>query len=453
MITLLLTALGTTITVWIRPINKLWKVLITKVSFLFVLSIFLYKGNKKVNWKHLSFALTVDKLSSPLIILRCWLIPVSIMARIKKISNKRASKQRSFLTFKIWILIALVITFSTTKLIVFFIAFEATLIPTLLLISRWGMRKERIEASYYFLFYTLIRSLPLLVGIIIIYLRNNQIKIILRKWKPQKIISPTLVLFCIIAFLVKVPIFTFHLWLPKAHVEAPVAGSMILAAILLKMGGYGFIRLFQYFWEPLTTNISPFVVLFCCWGGVLTRLICISQTDLKSLIAYSSVSHMRFMIAGISTGTEWGIKASIIVMVAHGLVSSALFALAKIFYERRGTRTLLVKRSLKTAVILLPLFWLIFVCAKLGLPPLPKAIGEIMGFSAIVKWRLISYFPIALGVVFTRVFSLLIYQFLNRGWKHKWKVMNRVVRERERLLMILHFLPLILILFRPNIIS
>lgn len=121
------------------------------------------------------------------------------------------------------------------------------------------------------------------------------------------------------------------------------------------------------------------------------------------------------MIAGISTGTEWGLKARVIIMIAHGIVSSALFALANIFYERRGTRVLLIKRGLKATVRLLPVFWLIFVSANLGLPPLPKAIGEIMSFSSVMNWRLVTYVPIAGGIVFTRVFSLSIYQLLNRG--------------------------------------
>nr|YP_011015308.1 NADH dehydrogenase subunit 4 [Stegophiura sladeni]UFQ25371.1 NADH dehydrogenase subunit 4 [Stegophiura sladeni] len=453
MITIILTISGVIISTWATPNNKIWQVNIVQVSIIFLISCFLYSGTNNINWNHLSSSLATDNISIPLIVLSCWLIVVTLLASISSLTAAENNIQRTFITLNLLILIALTITFSTTNLILFFVAFEATIIPTLLLISRWGMQKERIEASYYFIIYTLISSLPLLISLIIIYFNDYNINIVSLNWNPTTITSPSLTLFCILAFLVKVPIFTFHLWLPKAHVEAPVAGSMILAAILLKMGGYGFIRLYQFFWNPLTNNIAPILIFFCCWGGILTSLICITQTDLKSLIAYSSVSHMSFMIAAISTGTSWALNASVIIMIAHGIVSSALFALANLFYERSGTRTLLINRSLKNITGLLPLFWLVFLAANLGLPPLPNAIGEILAFSTILNWSVLAYWPVALGIALTSIFSLTIYQLLNSGWSHKWNISNIIINERENLMITLHTLPLLGLIFIPNLIT
>jgi NADH-ubiquinone oxidoreductase chain 4 len=335
----------------------------------------------------------------------------------------------------------------------FFLGFERTLVPTLFLITRWGMQEDRIEAGYYFVFYTLIRSLPLLLRLILIYNNQSHLSILTFSFFPKINKAIFLPVFCIIAFLVKVPIFGLHLWLPKAHVEAPVAGSMILAAILLKMGGYGFIRLYSIFIKNLNDRFKKFLIPFCCWGGALTRIICITQTDLKSLIAYSSVSHMRFMIAALSHPRKWSIKGRIIVMIAHGLVSSGLFCIAKLFYERSRTRTLKIKRGLKAIFLTLPLLWLILACANLGLPPLPNSMGELLVFSAITTFRLSKFIPRVIGIIFTGIFSLIVFQLLNKGARFSWKLIGPIHSEREILALILHLIPLLLLIININFIT
>nr|YP_010120067.1 NADH dehydrogenase subunit 4 [Amphioplus laevis]QRC36798.1 NADH dehydrogenase subunit 4 [Amphioplus laevis] len=447
MLTLLFTLIGISLSLMLTSNKNIWTLTVSQLSFLLLGSLFLININ--VN----SFYLSNDTTSTPLIILSFWLMPVSILASIGHLTNNSSQTQRTFAIFIIIILSALTLTFSTTNVIIFFIGFESTLVPTLFLISRWGMQQERIEAGYYFVFYTLASSLPLLLTLIFIYNNENHLSFPLFNSVPQSNSSITLIILCLIAFLVKVPIFGLHLWLPKAHVEAPVAGSMILAAILLKLGGYGFIRLTTIFINTFQENVSNILIPFCCWGGALTSIICITQTDLKSLIAYSSVSHMSFMIAGLSTLTSWSVSGGIIVMVAHGLVSSALFCIANVYYERTGTRNLSASRGIKSLFLVLPTLWLLFAAANLGLPPFPNSIGELFIFSGVISNSLTNVLPTIIGVVFTGIFSLIIYQQLNTGTLFTWNTLSTYLNEREYLTLNLHLLPLIVLILNPNIIT
>lgn len=451
MLTLLLLIAGASFSLLIAPQKKIWSTIIAQSSLLFLLSFILLSNIPKFSL--LSWYLTIDTINSPLLILSYWLLPVSLLARIGHLQKKRNTKSRLFIILSLIILLALNITFSSNNLILFFLGFESTLVPTLFLIRRWGNQQERIEAGYYFVFYTLLRSLPLLLGLIFLFKKKYHLSIPLFKIKNTKKESFTLSIFCLIAFLVKVPIFGFHLWLPKAHVEAPVAGSMILAAILLKMGGYGFIRLTSILLTSFQREIRNFLIPFCCWGGALTSLICVTQTDLKSLIAYSSVSHMRFMIAGISLLRTWSINGGIIVMVAHGLVSSALFCIANIFYERCGSRILSIRRGLKYLFLTLPTMWLLFACAKMGLPPFPNAIGELLTFSSISSHNLLKFLPSLLGILFTGLFSLIVFQQLKRGSLFKWNTTESFIKEREYKTLLLHILPLIVLILKLELMN
>nr|YP_009730185.1 NADH dehydrogenase subunit 4 [Ophiopholis mirabilis]QHT54267.1 NADH dehydrogenase subunit 4 [Ophiopholis mirabilis] len=451
MLTLLSTILATIITVIIAPKNKTWPIVVAFTSFILILGT-IWTTSISIT-QNPTWGLLIDNISGPLIGLSVWLIPVALMANISNLQTNSAEESRNFILLVLLILIFLTFTFSSNSFIGLFLGFEGTLIPTLFLITRWGAQQERIEAGLYFVFYTLISSLPLFLSLLYIYKANNHLSINLSLINSLGSISNTAAVFCMIAFLVKVPIFSLHLWLPKAHVEAPVAGSMILAAILLKMGGYGFIRLTSLFYLPFNTNISSMLIPFCCWGGLLTGLICLTQSDLKSLIAYSSVSHMSFMIAGISVLTSWAFAGGMVVMIAHGIVSSALFCLANTFYERTSTRTLIVSRGIKSMFATLPLVWLVFAAANMGLPPLPNSVGETFIISAIVSHNIINFLPTLLGVAVTAIFSLTVYQLLNSGANQKWNINATKINEREYTTIALHFLPLLALILSPEIVA
>nr|YP_009132348.1 NADH dehydrogenase subunit 4 [Hexagrammos lagocephalus]AKA55140.1 NADH dehydrogenase subunit 4 [Hexagrammos lagocephalus] len=442
-------------TAWMAPPKWLWPTTLMHSLLIALFSLSWLTNMAETGWSTLNPYMATDPLSTPLLVLTCWLLPLMILASQNHTSSEPLNRQRTFITLLTSLQIFLIMAFGATEIIMFYVMFEATLIPTLILITRWGNQTERLNAGIYFLFYTLAGSLPLLVALLLLQNSAGTLSLLTLPYSdPVEMTSYAHKLWwagCLLAFLVKMPLYGVHLWLPKAHVEAPVAGSMILAAVLLKLGGYGMMRMVVML-EPLTKELSyPFIV-FALWGVIMTGSICLRQTDLKSLIAYSSVSHMGLVVGGILIQTPWGFSGALILMIAHGLASSALFCLANTSYERTHSRTMLLARGLQMVLPLMTAWWFIASLANLALPPLPNLMGELMIITSLFNWSWWTIVLTGAGTLITASYSLYMFLMSQRGPLPAHIIALAPSHTREHLLMALHLIPLLLLILKPELI-
>lgn len=407
-----------------------------------------------ISTKNLRQDLLFNVEADPLIEFHFW---ISMLALWRVVLILIASIQVNFIQenlkihFFLGLLVSLLICFHTFNYFIFYCFFEFSLIPILMLILGWGYQPERLHAGIRILFYTVICALPLLFRIILwswslksldywvcsYNLRENWIKVI---WR----IPLTLTL----GFLVKLPIFGPHLWLPRAHVEAPVFGSIVLAAILLKLGIAGLLLMLPIM--CLNTEFFTFLQSFPCAGGALMAILCLRLRDMKTLVAYSSVSHIGFLLTALLITNKFGVQRAVALALSHGFVSSAIFWAVNEMYNRSGSRNLFINKRVLNFIPRFTLIWFVYCLGNMGAPPTLNLVAEIWGFIAIVGNNPILILALMSMAFFASAFTLNLYVSSQHGQQNEVRGAQFPLSKMARLAAINHS---VLILLRGGLIS
>ena len=381
--------------------------------------------NSIIYFNYVNFAFYgsyIDYLSLNLVLLTIIIIIFCIL------TNTLLNKSFIYISRLSSLLFLLILSFFCKSILGFFILFESSLVPLYILILGWGYQPERLQASFYFLFYTLFGSLPLLINLFFLSKNNYNLDWINRIF----LINLLFYLFIILAFLIKMPMFLVHLWLPKAHVEAPVVGSMILAGITLKLGRYALLRvcnktrlyILKYNWVWIRISII---------GNIILCLVCLRQRDIKALIAYSSVVHMGLCLISIFFLYNWSYEGALWLSLSHGLASSGLFYLTNTVYIRSNRRRIFINKGLSLSLPTIRVWWFLLLIFNMAAPPSLNLFREIKMVTVTLQF---SYIIIILTVVrsfFCGAYCIFLYSVVNHGLR------IRNLKQTNNLILIEHF--------------
>ena len=353
----------------------------------------------------IKFHMGVDGISLPFVLLTALLMPLCILASWQSITERVNEYMIAFLVLETLMLGV----FTSLDLVLFYLFFEGGLIPMFLIIGIWG-GPQRVYASFKFLLYTLAGSLLMLLAIMAIYWEagTTDIPTLLTHGFPPQM--QTWLWFAFLAsFAVKLPMWPVHTWLPDAHVEAPTAGSVILAGILLKMGGYGFLRFSIPMFPLASAEFAPLIFALSVIAIIYTSLVALAQEDVKKLIAYSSVAHMGFVTIGVFTLTLQGLQGGIFQMLSHGIVSGALFLCVGVIYDRMHTREISAFGGLADRMPIYAFCFMVFTLANIGLPGTSGFIGEFLSLLGAFRINTWVAFLAAIGVILSAAYALWLY--------------------------------------------
>jgi len=357
-------------------------------------------------YSNINFYIGIDGISLFFVVLTTFLIPICILVGWSSIKSYKKEYMIAFLICESF----MIAVFCMLDLLLFYVFFESVLIPMFIIIGVWGSRQRKIQAAYQFFLYTLLGSVFMLLAILFIFFQTGttDLQILLTtEFSERRQILLWIAFFA--SFSVKVPMVPVHIWLPEAHVEAPTAGSVILAGILLKLGTYGFLRFSIPMFPEATLYFTPFIYTLSVIAIIYTSLTTIRQIDLKKIIAYSSVAHMNFVTIGMFSLNIQGIEGSILLMLSHGMVSSALFLCVGVLYDRHKTRLVKYYGGLVSTMPMFSTIFLFFTLANMSLPGTSSFIGEFLILVGVFQRNSLVATLAALGMILGAAYSLWLY--------------------------------------------
>ncbi len=409
-------------------------VLSVGVFLLFDKSVAGYQFVEQQGWlgNGINYKMGVDGISILFVLLTTFIMPICIIASWNSVTNRVTDYMIAFLVLETLMLGV----FCALDLILFYLFFEGSLIPMFLIIGVWG-GANRIYAAFKFFLYTLLGSVLMLIAVLWMYSQAGTTDIpTLQEYAFSAGAQKWLWLAFFASFAVKMPMWPVHTWLPDAHVEAPTAGSVVLAAILLKMGGYGFIRFSLPMFPIASVDFAPFVFALSIVAIIYTSLVALAQEDMKKLIAYSSVAHMGFVTMGIFTGTKQGIEGALFQMISHGFISGALFLCVGVVYDRIHTREIKAYGGLVNRMPLYAFLFMFFTMGNVGLPGTSGFIGEFLSMAGAFRVNSWVAFFAAFGVILSAAYALRLYREVIFGKLDKKNLMAiEDVNQRELIML------------------
>nr|YP_009515542.1 NADH dehydrogenase subunit 4 [Kumanoa ambigua]AVK39498.1 NADH dehydrogenase subunit 4 [Kumanoa ambigua] len=399
---------------------------------------------------NLYYTIGVDGISLLFIVLTAFLITICTLVSWNSVTHYVKEYLICFLLLEFF----LIQVFCVLDLFTFYIFFESVLMPMFLIIGVWGSRKRKIRAAFQFFLYTLLGSILMLLGILIIYFQvgTTDLQIL---WHSEFSEKKQLLLWLtfFFSFSVKVPMIPFHIWLPEAHAEAPTGGSVILAGILLKLGGYGFLRFSLTLFPVATTFFTPLIFTLSLIAIVYASLTTLRQIDLKKIIAYSSISHMGFVTMGIFTLTLQGVEGSILLMLSHGLISSGLFLCVGILYDRYNTRLIKYYSGLVQVMPLFTFLFLFFTFSNMAFPGTSSFIGELLVLLGLFQSSIFLTIFSGLGTILSAAYSIWLFNRTMFGsLKLNYFTVFQDISRREFLILISIIVPILWVGVSPEII-